>query len=206
MSNPERYEGKIKEEFGENLRELIERNHLTEKQFGESIGYSQSTINNLINGTSYPSSNFLFAIKEKYHVSIDQMIGNNFKILTYADLLRYILSIENNIIVEAKKVMLNGKLGESHCFYDTGSPKVEADATPAVALVFSDEQINSYLFKWLDMRERLYLKKDEPEYHKMLSDTFNDWRYKELKNFQDIPVVKRIRYSHKRDSNKKSPH
>lgn len=60
----------------ENLKKLRESLGLTQEQFGNSVGVGKTAYNNYETGKREPRSEFWIAIAEKYHVSIDYLMGH----------------------------------------------------------------------------------------------------------------------------------
>lgn len=63
------------ETFAERLRKLRLENNLTQKELGEILGYSTSTITNWENNRREPCFNCLIDIALFFHCSIDYLIG-----------------------------------------------------------------------------------------------------------------------------------
>lgn len=58
-----------------NLKELRESRNMTQKQFAESLGLKLTTYNGYETGSREPDSDFWISIAEKYHVTIDYLMG-----------------------------------------------------------------------------------------------------------------------------------
>lgn len=57
------------------LRDLRESLHLTQAEFGKSVGIAKSTYNNYEVGIRDPKSDFWIAVASKYNVTIDYLMG-----------------------------------------------------------------------------------------------------------------------------------
>ncbi len=63
--------------FQENLKTLSKQ--YTQRHIAEKTGFSQSSINNYISGTSEPSIQFLIALKDGFGIDIDDFLFSDFK-------------------------------------------------------------------------------------------------------------------------------
>jgi len=63
--------------FQENLKNLAKQ--YTQRYIADKTGFSQSSINNYLAGTSEPSMQFLVALKEAFGISIDGFLFTDFK-------------------------------------------------------------------------------------------------------------------------------
>ena len=59
----------------ENLKALRESLHMKQEEFGSSIGLKKTTYQGYETGAREPRSDFWIAVAEKYHVSIDYLMG-----------------------------------------------------------------------------------------------------------------------------------
>ena len=57
------------------LKELRESLGMTQAEFGKSIGIAKSTYNNYETGAREPRADFWVAVAQKYHVTIDYLMG-----------------------------------------------------------------------------------------------------------------------------------
>ncbi len=57
------------------LRQFRESLGLTQEEFGKSVGVAKSTYNNYETGIRDPKSDFWIAVAQKYHVTIDYLMG-----------------------------------------------------------------------------------------------------------------------------------
>lgn len=58
-----------------NLKKLRESLRMTQVEFGESLGIARTTYNNYENGIRKPDSDFWIMVAEKYHVTVDYLMG-----------------------------------------------------------------------------------------------------------------------------------
>ena len=64
------------------LKELLSEKKVTSKSFAESLGFSQNTASNLVNGKSFPSGKDLVAIAQFFEVEVkDLFLSESEKIL-----------------------------------------------------------------------------------------------------------------------------
>ena len=63
--------------FQENLKALSKQ--YTQRHIAEKTGFSQSSINNYISGTSEPSIQFLIALKDGFGIDIDDFLFSDFE-------------------------------------------------------------------------------------------------------------------------------
>lgn len=84
-----------------NLRKLRHEYGMQQKDFAESLGLSKTTYNQYENEAREPRSDFWLAVAEKYHVSIDYLMGltDNPKATKYAD--RFQISPEEIRLISA---------------------------------------------------------------------------------------------------------
>ena len=61
--------------IGESIMRVRKKNKLTQAQFGEIIGKSQSTVYSYENGSVIPSFNTLMLISQLFGVSVGQLMG-----------------------------------------------------------------------------------------------------------------------------------
>ena len=64
--------------FQTNLKKLAKQ--YSQKHIADKTGFSQSSINNYLSGTSEPSIQFLIALKEAFGVSVDDFLFSDFEI------------------------------------------------------------------------------------------------------------------------------
>ncbi len=57
------------------LKELRESLGMTQEEFGNSIGVAKTTYNNYEKGEREPRSDFWISVAQKYHVTIDYLMG-----------------------------------------------------------------------------------------------------------------------------------
>ena len=57
------------------LKDLRESRHMTQAEFGASVGVAKSTYNNYETGIRDPKSDFWIAVATKYDVTIDYLMG-----------------------------------------------------------------------------------------------------------------------------------
>ncbi len=60
--------------FGEKLKQLRKREHLTQKQLAERIGVAKSIISYYESGHRYPSYDVLVKIARVFHVTTDYLL------------------------------------------------------------------------------------------------------------------------------------
>ena len=202
MSNPERYDGYVKEVFVRNMLQIMKEHNLTQAQLGDELGYGQSTISTYLSNEKLPSLDFLKAVHDRFGVPMEHLLSDDVTNFTYEALIRLILMLDDNIIVEAKEVAFNGKLGESHRFFDIGSKELTNEPSRAVALVFSDETINSFLLKWVALRNKLCLEEDTPENEELFTETYHKWCHSAMMEHRMTPIIKRKRIRKKGTSSK----
>lgn len=65
--------------FGNILRELIELNNLTQKQLGQDLKISPSTIGNYVGNIREPNHSTLLEIAKYFDVSTDYLLGYSHK-------------------------------------------------------------------------------------------------------------------------------
>ncbi len=65
--------------FNKNLRYLMKKNTLNQKQLSEKTGISAATINNYVRKNCEPSVKFLLWVKKIFNVDIDAMFENDLK-------------------------------------------------------------------------------------------------------------------------------
>lgn len=68
--------------IGENIRRVRKKNGLTQAQFGEVIGKSQSTVYSYENGSVIPSFEVLTIISHFFDVSVGNLMGIEWKPLS----------------------------------------------------------------------------------------------------------------------------
>ena len=59
----------------ENLRKLRESLGMKQEEFGASVGVKKTTYSNYETGKTQPMSDFWIAVAQKYHVTIDYLMG-----------------------------------------------------------------------------------------------------------------------------------
>lgn len=62
--------------FGDRLRELLELNNLSQKQFGEKLNIAPSTIGNYVRNIREPDISTLVIFADYFNVSVDFLLGN----------------------------------------------------------------------------------------------------------------------------------
>ncbi len=63
--------------FGDRLRELLEINNLSQKQLGEKLNISPSTIGNYVRNIREPDHATLIVFADYFNVSVDFLLGNS---------------------------------------------------------------------------------------------------------------------------------
>ena len=63
--------------FVNNLKELMKKNNLSQREISKELNVSPATINNYLNKNLEPSLSFLCAIKNKFGYSIDEFVFSN---------------------------------------------------------------------------------------------------------------------------------
>ncbi len=86
--------------FGEVLKELREKANLTQEELGHALHVSISTIYNYEHNTRSPSPEMLITIANKFHVSVDYLLGREreLRTLDISDLDNEDLDFINKII------------------------------------------------------------------------------------------------------------
>jgi transcriptional regulator with XRE-family HTH domain len=69
------YRGKEVNTMYAHLKDLRESLHMTQAEFGASVGVAKSTYNNYETGIRDPKSDFWIAVASKYDVTIDYLMG-----------------------------------------------------------------------------------------------------------------------------------
>lgn len=84
--------------FQENLKKLTQ--NYSQKQIAIKTGFSQSSINNYLSGSSEPSIQFIIALKEAFDISVDNFLFDDFEMgnkVSYDQFLgNYIIYYYNN--------------------------------------------------------------------------------------------------------------
>ncbi|WP_418579084.1 helix-turn-helix domain-containing protein [Hungatella sp.] len=129
------------------LKELRSSLSLTQKEFAEKIGASSVSVSSYEIGAKTPSLEMLITISTTFKISLDWLCGlsneldNARPIATYSDLIKMLLSILDNQIIDSNIVLLD-KPEE----YDYPP---ENDTFPY--LYINDIQIKSFFIEWFDM-------------------------------------------------------
>lgn len=61
-----------------NLKQLRERDHVTQQQLAAAVGVSQQSINKYENHNIEPDIDTLIAIADFFHTSVDYLVGHSF--------------------------------------------------------------------------------------------------------------------------------
>lgn len=83
--------------IGENIRRVRKMHKLTQAQFGEIIGKSQSTVYGYENGSVIPSFEILNTVSQMFHVSLGHMMGLESPLLSSKSLSELLSMYENEI-------------------------------------------------------------------------------------------------------------
>lgn len=74
--------------IGENIKQVRKKHGLTQAQFGEIIGKSQSTIYSYENGSVIPSFEVLNTLSQLFNVSIGHLMGLESNLLSGMEIRR----------------------------------------------------------------------------------------------------------------------
>lgn len=109
--------------FCENLRELISENNISQRKLAEETGVSVASINNYINGISEPSIFFILALKECYHINIDDFLTKRISKQVST----------NQTLLSFAKENINRFIGHYICYYyDSSSYKGKVKSSSGI--------------------------------------------------------------------------
>lgn len=94
-------EALCKKAIGENIRRLRKRLNLTQDVFSETIGIEPSSLSNIENGKSFPSTITILQIQQQYKISADEIFDIEY--------LKDIKLIENDILKHVEMLDLEKK-------------------------------------------------------------------------------------------------
>ena len=123
--------------FCENLKELLAVNNISQRKMAEDTGVSVASINNYVKGISEPSIYFLLALKENYHINIDDFLTKRISKQVST----------NQTLVSYTKENINRFLGNYICYYyDSSSYKGKVNNSSGilkygVISVFGDSNV-----------------------------------------------------------------
>ena len=130
--------------FGRRLRELRESLGLTQAEFAEKTGCTQTTLSAYENSLKAPSLDIVMGIASECKVSIDWLCGlSDSKMLngsanTYSDLLRIVVALDDALGIEVSSLDLTGPYlnGISGC----------SETEPCI--YFTDDMFGDLLYDW----------------------------------------------------------
>ena len=82
-------ENLYKSALGENIRKIRKRAKLTQDAFSEKIGIEPSSLSNIENGKSFPSTLTIIQIHQKFNINVEEIFDIEY--------LKSISSIENDL-------------------------------------------------------------------------------------------------------------
>lgn len=94
-----------KNALGENIRKIRKRHKMTQDAFSEKIGIEPSSLSNIENGKSFPSTLTIIQIQKHFNVRAEEIFNINFK--------NNAKTIEEDIISAVKNLDSNKK----HAFW-----------------------------------------------------------------------------------------
>ncbi len=115
--------------LGDSLRELLELNHITQKELAEKLAFAPSTLGNYIQGTREPDYNTLLIIADYFHVTTDFLLGHrtSSNVLTHDEelllyLFRSLTSEQQEFYLEQGQIFLrqNNKKTSFHSDENNG--------------------------------------------------------------------------------------
>lgn len=117
--------------LGQRLKILRKNYNLNQKEFSKKINISSATLSAYEIGAKNPSTAVLKKIHEEFNVSIDWICGlsnresTEIKIEKYSDIIKVLLSIDNNMNLSIKQNL----------------------DSPSGAISFDDDELNHYLLE-----------------------------------------------------------
>ncbi len=104
---------KEKNEFKTTLRFLRQKNHLTQTELGNILGYGCTAISSYEKGRNEPSISDLIKLADFFKVSVDFLLGRKTnEIRTDYELLKHVEDIKQELINVTKKmdIVVNEKI------------------------------------------------------------------------------------------------
>ncbi len=89
-------ENLYKRALGENIRKIRKKIKLTQDAFSEKIGIEPSSLSNIENGKSFPSTLTIIQIRQKFNVNVEEIFDIEY--------LKDINSIEEDIHLSIEKL------------------------------------------------------------------------------------------------------
>nr|DAK89255.1 MAG TPA: Helix-turn-helix XRE-family like protein [Caudoviricetes sp.] len=162
------------------LKELRSSLNLTQKEFAERIGASTVSISSYEIGAKTPSLEMLLTIAKTFNVSLDWLCGLSDmqnrpgEIITYADLIKSILSI-----LKSENLDADIMFSESPDDYDF-PPSLTSYSFPYIYI--NDEKISTFFSEWQEMTRLL-------KNNIIKEDLFNLWLNDKLSSLS-MPISK----------------
>ena len=69
-----------KEVFAERIKKILVREHITQIAFADSLGIKRQTAGRYVSGQTLPDTDILLKISEKYHVSMDYLLIEDYRL------------------------------------------------------------------------------------------------------------------------------
>jgi len=101
--------------FGERLKELRKKKHLTQEQLSKAFYLNKSSISRYENGTQTPENELLQSIADYFDVSLDYLMGRTNIVNTHSNIVAPTKKEQKDhdaFIEDAKALFMNGELDE----------------------------------------------------------------------------------------------
>lgn len=99
-------EAELKKLLGRNIRRIRKSRNLTQETFSEKIGIEPSSLSNIENGKSLPSTQTIINIQQKFEVNINEVFEVDYDYLKNGQYLEEaIFKMVKNLDVERKRVL-----------------------------------------------------------------------------------------------------
>lgn len=103
--------------FGERLKELRKKKHLTQEQLGKTFYLNKSSISRYENGTQIPENELLQSIADYFDVSLDYLMGRTNIVNTHSNIVinaptKKEQKDHDTFMEDAKALFMNGELDE----------------------------------------------------------------------------------------------
>lgn len=101
--------------FGERLKELRKKKHLTQEQLGKAFYLNKSSISRYENDTQIPENELLQSIADYFDVSLDYLMGRTSIVNTHSNIVAPTKKEQKNhdtFMEDAKALFMNGELDE----------------------------------------------------------------------------------------------